>query len=55
MHMCTFNSHPDADSEVEKKVRCYDNNVREAEGLRPVVEADGGVRHPRYLQQCTHT
>lgn len=53
--MCTFISHPDADSEVEKKVGYYDNNVREAEGLRPVVEADGGVEHPRYLQQCIHT
>lgn len=51
-HFCACDPHPDAHSKVEKKVGCYDNNVREAEGLRQVVEVGGGVRHPECLQQC---
>lgn len=47
----TSDSHPDADSKVEKKVGWYDDDVREAEGLTQVVEVGGGVGHPRSLQQ----
>lgn len=44
-HTSTSDSYPDADSEVEKKISCYHNNVREAEGLWQGVEVDGGIRH----------
>lgn len=45
-HIYFSNTHPDANSEVEEKVSGYDDNVRDAEGLRQSVEVDSGVRHP---------
>lgn len=46
-----FDSYPDSHSDVEEKVGCDYDNVREAEGLCDGVEVDGGVRHPRCSQE----
>lgn len=53
IHAC--DAHPDANSQVEKKVGGDDDDIGEAEGLTEVVEVGGGVGHSQSLRQYTRT